>query len=124
MDGTRQFSIRYVLLEVALISVAIVLMRSVYVTWNLMWPRPWLFTIPAATVVIQIAIFGLFNHFRFGALIGFASVVLAPLFCNLFDLDGPAALLSSSFLSGIVALCFGVFLRTLPKEGAVQVAGG
>jgi hypothetical protein len=76
MLAKRQFSLGYLLLELSCIAVSIGLVRSIYLTWNLMQPRPWVYTIPAAIVVVPAAIGGLFGQMRIGAIIGFALMVL------------------------------------------------
>jgi len=76
MLAKRQFSLAYLLLELSCIAVSLGLARSIYLTWNLMQPRPWVYTIPAAIVVIPAAIGGMFGKMRIGAIIGFALMVL------------------------------------------------
>jgi len=77
MIGKRQFSPDYMFLEIFWIALAITLCRSVYLTWNLMWPQPWLFTIPAAIVDVPTAIGRLLGRMRIGALVGIAGIVIS-----------------------------------------------
>ena len=76
MIGKCQFSLGYLLLEVVWVGAAIGLTQSVYLTWNVMYPRPWIVTIPAAIVIVPTAIGGLFGQMRNGAMLGFAVIVL------------------------------------------------
>ncbi len=77
MPSLRQFSLQYLMLEVFWIAVLIGLLRSIYLTWTLVLPRPWLFTIPAAFEAGSIAVFGLFGRMRVGMFVGLPLAGLA-----------------------------------------------